>query len=233
MTGLWVIAHECGHQAFSEHQILNDTVGLVLHSIMLVPYHSWKITHRRHHLHTGSCENDEVFVPVTRSQWGKSVRSRIVAEAPLFSFLSIFIMLIAGWMPLYLVFNSKGPEKYFGKNANHFSPTAVLFLPKQYNAIVLSNVGVLTVVFGLIWIWMNYGFTSVGFCYLIPYLIVNYHLVLITFLQHTDIYVPHFRNEEWTWLRGALCTVDRSFGKWLDGVFHHISDTHVCHHLFP
>jgi len=32
---------------------------------------------------------------------------------------------------------------------------------------------------------------------------------------------------------GALCTVDRSFGPWLDGVFHHISDTHVCHHLFP
>jgi len=26
--------------------------------------------------------------------------------------------------------------------------------------------------------------------------------------------------------------VDRSFGPILDSTFHHISDTHVCHHLF-
>jgi omega-6 fatty acid desaturase / acyl-lipid omega-6 desaturase (Delta-12 desaturase) len=31
-TGLWVIAHECGHQAFSEYKIVNNTVGWVLHS---------------------------------------------------------------------------------------------------------------------------------------------------------------------------------------------------------
>ena len=30
MTGVWVIAHECGHQAFSEFKWLNDAVGLVL-----------------------------------------------------------------------------------------------------------------------------------------------------------------------------------------------------------
>ncbi|PPQ89683.1 hypothetical protein CVT25_013870 [Psilocybe cyanescens] len=31
-TGLWVIGHECGHQAFSESKIINNTVGWVLHS---------------------------------------------------------------------------------------------------------------------------------------------------------------------------------------------------------
>lgn len=40
-TGLWVIAHECGHQAFSKWQLLNDSVGIVLHSCLLVPYFSW------------------------------------------------------------------------------------------------------------------------------------------------------------------------------------------------
>jgi omega-6 fatty acid desaturase / acyl-lipid omega-6 desaturase (Delta-12 desaturase) len=63
-------------------------------------------------------------------------------------------------------------------------------------------------------------------------MIVNYHLVLITFLQHTDVFMPHFRGKEWNWFRGALCTVDRSFGSILDHTFHHIVDTHVCHHLF-
>ena len=31
-TGLWVIAHECGHQAFSESKFLNNAVGWALHS---------------------------------------------------------------------------------------------------------------------------------------------------------------------------------------------------------
>ena len=32
-------------------------------------------------------------------------------------------------------------------------------------------------------------------------------------------------------MRGALSTVDRSYG-FLDILHHHIADTHVCHHLF-
>ena len=31
-TGIWVIGHECGHQAFSESKTINNTVGWVLHS---------------------------------------------------------------------------------------------------------------------------------------------------------------------------------------------------------
>jgi omega-6 fatty acid desaturase (delta-12 desaturase) len=31
-TGLWVTAHECGHQAFSESKAINNTVGWILHS---------------------------------------------------------------------------------------------------------------------------------------------------------------------------------------------------------
>ena len=31
-TGIWVIGHECGHQAFSESKAVNNTVGWFLHS---------------------------------------------------------------------------------------------------------------------------------------------------------------------------------------------------------
>jgi fatty acid desaturase len=51
--------------------------------------------------------------------------------------------------------------------------------------------------------------------------------------QHTHPALPHFVDGEWEWLRGALATVDRSYGRVLDIVFHHIADTHVAHHLFP
>merc|ERR1711871_754331 len=40
--GLWVLAHECGHGAFSKNKTIQDTVGYVLHSLFLVPYYSWQ-----------------------------------------------------------------------------------------------------------------------------------------------------------------------------------------------
>jgi hypothetical protein len=33
MTGLWVIAHECGHRAFCDDENVGDVVGLLLHSV--------------------------------------------------------------------------------------------------------------------------------------------------------------------------------------------------------
>lgn len=41
----------------------------------------------------------------------------------------------------------------------------------------------------------EFGFAAVGKYYLLPYMIVNYHLVLITYLQHTDVFIPHFRGK--------------------------------------
>eukprot|EP00887_Chlorella_sp_A99_P008064 scaffold12.g8064.t1 len=51
-------------------------------------------------------------------------------------------------------------------------------------------------------------------------------------LRQTPPDLPHYRGEEWDWLRGALATVDRSYGRLLNTLHHHIQDTHVAHHLF-
>ena len=86
-TGLWIIAHECGHQAFSESKILNNAVGWVLHSAYVsslivsfhrvdfflldrlgIPYHSWRISHAKHHASTAHMTQDQVYVPWTRSE---------------------------------------------------------------------------------------------------------------------------------------------------------------------
>eukprot|EP01084_Bolivina_argentea_P152534 266076_1 len=49
MTGLWIIAHECGHHSFSPNKLLNNIVGFTLHTMLLVPYFSWQYTHSTHH----------------------------------------------------------------------------------------------------------------------------------------------------------------------------------------
>jgi omega-6 fatty acid desaturase (delta-12 desaturase) len=136
MTGVWVMSHECGHQAFSDSEFVNNVVGTIFHSLLLVPYHSWRITHGKHHNNTGSCENDEVFAPATRTDWAHEM----LRETPLAQLWGIIVMLSVGWMPGYLVYNATGPAKYRGKNANHFSPTAEFFTKEDYWLIIQTDI---------------------------------------------------------------------------------------------
>ncbi len=63
-TGCWVIAHECGHRAFTKYNWLQDLIGFVLHSALLVPYFSWQRSHAIHHARTNHLDLGETFVPL-------------------------------------------------------------------------------------------------------------------------------------------------------------------------
>jgi omega-6 fatty acid desaturase (delta-12 desaturase) len=39
-TGLWELANECGHGALSPKKWINNSIGLIIHSLLLVPYRS-------------------------------------------------------------------------------------------------------------------------------------------------------------------------------------------------
>jgi omega-6 fatty acid desaturase (delta-12 desaturase) len=223
-TALWVLAHECGHQAFSPSRAINDTVGFILHSALLVPYHSWRITHGNHHKHTNHIDKDTVFVPNKEDAPLKEA----VEESPLVSLITIFMMLTIGW-PGYLFANFSG-QKY-SRRANHFEPSSPLFRSTEQADVVLSNIGIIAVVTFLSCLSYVFGFKAVAAWYGVPYLFVNMWLVLITYLQHTDARVVHYSAKEWNFVRGALCTVDRDYGI-CNSWFHHITDSHVAHHLF-
>ena len=67
-TGCWVIAHECGHNAFSENRILQDFVGYTLHSLLLVPYFAWQRSHAVHHSRTNHLTEGETHVPYVKGE---------------------------------------------------------------------------------------------------------------------------------------------------------------------
>ena len=225
LTGVWVIAHECGHHAFSDYQLLDDIVGLVLHSGLLVPYFSWKYSHRRHHSNTGSLERDEVFVPKQKSciKWYSKYLNNPPGRV-----LTLAVTLTLGW-PLYLAFNVSG--RPYDRFACHYDPYGPIYSDRERLQIYISDAGVLAVCYGLFRLAMAKGLAWVVCVYGVPLLVVNGFLVLITFLQHTHPALPHYTSSEWDWLRGALATVDRDYGI-LNKVFHNITDTHVAHHLF-
>jgi len=51
---------------------------------------------------------------------------------------------------------------------------------------------------------------------------------MLTYLHHSDPTIPHYRKKEWTFLRGALATVDRPLLGWVGRYFlHNVSHDHV------
>ncbi|XP_006365800.1 delta(12) oleic acid desaturase FAD2-like [Solanum tuberosum] len=225
-TALWVIAHECGHQSFSDYQWINDTIGFILHSSLLTPYFSWKYSHRRHHSNTNSLEHDENHVPKleVKLKW----YTKLYVNNPLGRLLLIAFTLTAG-LPLYYTINIAG--RPYDRFASHFDPYSPIYNDRERLQIYISDVGVIAIIYLLYRVALTQGLTWVICIYGVPLVIVNGFIVLITLLHHTHASLPHYDSSEWSWLRGALATVDRDYGV-LNKVFHHIVDTHVLHHLF-
>ncbi|KAJ1674923.1 hypothetical protein EV182_002294 [Spiromyces aspiralis] len=237
-TGIWVLGHECGHGAFSPQRWVNNLAGFIMHSALLVPYYSWKITHSNHHKATNNLIRDEVFVPKRRSEINVPSRAlstpswfeeTIYEDTPIYTLYKAISQTFLGWQ-IYLFTNVTGPK--YARGASHFDPNAPLFKPDQYHQVILSAIGVLTTLCLLVVAAFLTSASTVVKFYGIPYLLVHGWLVTITYLQHTDPSVPYYTEKEWNFVRGALCTVDRDYGWFLNVCFHHITDTHVAHHIF-
>lgn len=224
LTALWVVAHECGHQAFSPYRQVNNAVGLLFHSLVLVPYHSWRITHGNHHKHTNHLTKDNVFVPRKENKV-----IDLIEETPLAMVGYMLFMFLLGW-PAYLAFNVASQD--YGRRANHFEPSSPLFRPEDAEDIIVSDAGIVAMIFVLSIYAYKFGFMNFVCWYFMPYLWVNFWLLYITYLQHSDIRIPHYSHEEWTFVRGAIAAVDRDYGWMLNSWLHHINDSHVVHHIF-
>ncbi|SCU94305.1 LAME_0F06942g1_1 [Lachancea meyersii CBS 8951] len=236
-TGLWVLAHECGHQAFSDYGAVNDFVGWVLHSYLMVPYFSWKYSHSKHHKATGHLHRDMVFLPPTKQEFWESrgwaaELSDMTEDSPLRTLGELILQQLGGWI-MHLFTNVTG-QKYPEAPAwtrNHFWPTSPLFEAKDAFYIILSDLGLLAQCLVLRMWYVKFGGWSVFISWFVPYLWVNHWLVFITFLQHTDQTLPHYDSSEWNFAKGAAATIDRQL--WFVGphIFHDIIETHVLHHF--
>ncbi|KAL2133098.1 hypothetical protein VTI74DRAFT_2929 [Chaetomium olivicolor] len=248
-TGLWVLAHECGHQAFSPSQKLNNFVGWVLHSALLVPYFSWQLSHSKHHKATGNMARDMVFLPRTREQHatriGRMVHelSELTEETPIYTLIHLVGQQLIGWWN-YLLTNvtghnnherqregrGKGKKNGWGGGVNHFDPRSPLYENRDAPYILLSDLGIILTISALVYLGKTFGWSNMFVWYFLPYLWVNHWLVAITFLQHTDPSLPHYTEEEWNFVRGAAATIDREFGFIGRHLLHGIIETHVLHH---
>lgn len=213
-TGLWVLAHECGHQSFSPSKVLNDTVGWICHSALLVPYFSWKISHGKHHKATGNIERDMVHVPKTREAYATRIGklahelTELTEETPIFTALHLVGQQLAGWF-IYISTNAtghdnherqlegrgKGKKNGFFGGVNHFDPSSPLYEAKDAKLVLLSDLGLGIAVSILVMLGRTYGWNNMAVWYFIPYLWVNHWLgKLFPFPPIPDSDAPQLRS---------------------------------------
>ncbi|KAK8128190.1 hypothetical protein PG984_009298 [Apiospora sp. TS-2023a] len=243
LTGLWVLAHECGHGAFSTNGFVSNTVGLVLHSALMNPYFAWRSSHGRHHQFANNLKTDLNYVPPLRNEYQELFRGQLdldhmIEDAPLVVLVRILFQQLVGW-PWYLVTHitagpNSSPKRSRGWWDNsHFLPDSSLFRPSEFWNIVISDLAISAMAVVLYALEQRYGMWTMVWTYLLPLMWVNHWIVMITYLHHTSPVLPKYMPESWTYLRGALATVDRDPGPVFRYMFHHIVDLHVVHHLFP
>ncbi|KAF6743663.1 delta-12-fatty acid desaturase [Ephemerocybe angulata] len=234
-AGIFCIGHDAGHGSLFASKTLNNLVGFLCHSYLILPYFSWRSTHHAHHKATGSMERDENYVPYSRSKFNLPHESKATAfdyaevfeETPLYTLFRMLIMQAFGWW-IYLSRNTMGCPSH-PPGTSHFNPYSPLFKPEQRMSIILSNIGLGSMIFILYCAGCEFAL----WYYLPPFLLVNHWIVMFTYLHHSDPTIPHYRKGEWTFFRGAAATVDRPLLGWFGRFFfHNISHDHVAHHFF-
>jgi omega-3 fatty acid desaturase (delta-15 desaturase) len=213
---LFVVGHDCGHGSFSRHKWLNNLIGHLSHTPILVPYHGWRISHRTHHKNTGNIDTDESWYPVTESKYQEMVWWE--------KFLRFDIALLFVY-PLYLF--RRSPERPGG---SHFHPGSPLFRPSEKWDVITSTVACALMIALLAAGTYTWGWLWLVKFYLMPYIVFVVWLDLVTFLHHSDDDLPWYRGEDWYFLKGAISTIDHDYGIFND--IHHDIGTHVAHHIF-
>jgi hypothetical protein len=146
--------------------------------------------------------------------------------------LQLLLHLGIGW-PAYLLWGATGGPKY--GTSNHFVPVKPfntnLWPASWPTKVWRSDIGIVLMSSVLACVGKLIGGRRLTMLYFAPYVFTNAWLVLYTWLQHTDVDVPHLTNDEFSYMRGAFLTIDRPYGPIFDWFHHQIGSTHVAHHI--
>jgi len=217
---LFVVGHDCGHRTFAEDVMVCDIFGHLAHTPLLVPFHGWRISHRKHHENHNHVEHDHSWRPIGKQSYlaflGETLSARI-GKVVRFSH-ALLVM-----YPIYLVLDSDFTS------GNHFNFwNGRLFAKDERVGAFISTACIVAWVAFLV---MTFPLRVLFDAYLMPYIFFIMWLDLVTYLHHTDSTLTYYRDNAWSFLKGALSTIDRSYGRVIDHLHHNIG-THMIHHAF-
>ncbi|CAM9437817.1 unnamed protein product [Discosporangium mesarthrocarpum] len=218
MWALFVVGHDCGHTTFSNYAWINSLCGHLCHAPLLVPFWPWAKSHNEHHKYHNHVEKDMSFPWFGKQQYEEdcSPLAKFWLKTPFHGFTSYFLTyLLAGFY-----------------DGSHFNPFGNLFWSRQERVqAAVSLVSVLAFAL-LLGVWFEGDLGAISVRYIAPLGIMNYWLMMVTYMQHHEPDTKTFDNSDFHFVTAAMETVDRTYGWGIDDAHHNITDGHVTHHLF-
>ncbi len=212
--GLHCIAHDCGHNSFSDSRVLNSIIGHLSLIPLLYPFHSWRHVHNMHHGSTNHLEMDTDWRPVSREIYDRMpFKDRMVY---------IFTRSVGFWA---------GTIHYWWVSA--FRPS---FYPqKRQRNEVRRSIAFIFIASAILFpaLWYYTGPWGVVLYFIIPLVTTHAWFSLTTMMHHTSDEVPFLDKENWS-LNGSriLLTTDYIYPKWFLWITHNIT-IHAAHHAAP
>ncbi|MGJ3252234.1 MAG: fatty acid desaturase [Elainellaceae cyanobacterium] len=211
LTGFFVLAHDCGHRSFSNRRWINDWVGHLLMLPLMYPFHSWRILHNHHHVHTNKLQVDNAWHPWTTDAY---INSPVLIQTIYRALRGRFWWLasIAHWGNLHFdlsQFSLRDRPKV------KFSITLVAI----FAAIFFPSVAIATGIGGVIKFW------------LLPWLVYHFWMSTFTLVHHTNLDIQFHPTETWNSADAQLSgTAHCSYPRWVELLCHDIN-VHVPHHI--
>ncbi|MEM9118456.1 MAG: fatty acid desaturase [Cyanobacteria bacterium P01_F01_bin.56] len=210
-TGLFVIGHDCGHRSFAKRRWVNNWVGHIMMMPLLYPFHSWRILHNHHHVHTNKLHVDNAWEPWTVESFQAAPTWLQVSYRGIRGSLW-WIGSIAHWATLHFKLSNfvERDRRAVKTSITVVVVFAALFLPTMYFTVGL---------WGIVKFW------------LMPWLGYHFWMSTFTIVHHTIPEIQFHTADKWSAVPAQLAgTVHCTYPKWVEILCHDIN-VHVPHHV--
>ncbi len=222
MVGLFILGHDCGHDAFARSKRINSIVGHICMSPIVTGFHSWRVSHNHHHaraqLRTEDTDWPEKMLSrdeYARAPFGRRLEVRLAFATP----VGLAVGFIVGMVR----------RTFMGTLYKQ-----VQLSPRTRRQLFFSNATMVVVSGGIsVALYFTIGTAGLFKHYLVPVYIGMVFGALFTYLHHAGEGALVFDRESWTPIRGqVVSTFDVRFPLWFERHFFHIN-RHLPHHVSP
>lgn len=211
LTGLFVLAHDCGHRSFAKRRWLNDWMGHILMLPLIYPFHSWRVLHDHHHVHTNKLIVDNAWHPWKPEAYVEAnplIREFYRALRGRFWWLAS----IAHWAMLHFDL-SQFSKRDQGKVKVSIAVVAI------FAAIFFPTLIITLGIWGFVKFW------------LLPWLVYHFWMSTFTLVHHTAPNIQFRPAETWSAAEAQLAgSVHCTYPRWVEVLCHDIN-VHVPHHV--
>ncbi len=211
LTGWFVIGHDCGHRSFAKKRWINDWVGHIAFLPLIYPFHSWRLLHDHHHVHTNKHEVDNAWHPWSVEAFTQAP-GWLQGAYRLFRGRMWWVASIIHWAGLHFLPGNVAPRD---RNKVKLSVAVVLVFSALFFPTLIATTGL----WGLVKFW------------LMPWLVYHFWMSTFTLVHHTAMDIPFRPAEAWSAAEAQLAgTVHCTYPRWVEILCHDIN-VHIPHHV--